>query len=162
MKKIGGFCLLFWMAVIVMRHSSVWAQADGASALSQGQTIYVPAYSHIYSGNRELPLLLAVTLSIRNVDSKYPITVTAVEYYGTKGEHIKKYLDQALTLAPFESTRYVVPQKDKAGGSGANFIVEWKAEKAVNPPLAESVMIGAEGQQGISFTSRGQVITTAH
>ena len=44
----------------------------------------------------------------------------------------------------------------------ANFLVEWKSEKSVNPPFVESVMIGAEGQQGISFASRGQVITTAN
>lgn len=163
MKKIGGLCLLLFIVVVVMNHPLAWAQeADEAAVLSKGQTIYVPAYSHIYSGNRELPLLLTVTLSIRNVDSKYPITITSVEYHGTKGELLKEYLHGAITLGPFESTRYVIPQQDKSGGSGANFIVAWKSERAVNPPLVESVMIGAELQQGISFTSRGQVITTAN
>ena len=28
----------------------------------------------------------------------------------------------------------------------------------VNPPIVETVMIGTQSQQGISFTSRGQVI----
>ncbi len=162
MKTIRAFCLLLIMAVVVMTESLVFAEAEGGAALSRGQTIYVPAYSHIYGGNRELPLLLTVTLSIRNVDSKHPITISSVTYYGTKGERLKTYLEQALTLGPFESTRYVVPQRDKSGGSGANFIVEWKSGKSVNPPLVESVMIGAEGQQGISFTSRGQVITTSN
>ena len=60
-----------------------------------------------------------------------------------------------------ESLRYVIPESDKSGGSGANFIVEWKSDKYVNPPIVESVMIGTQTQQGISFTSRGRVIITS-
>jgi hypothetical protein len=56
------------------------------------------------------------------------------------------------------STRYVVPEKDKAGGSGANFIVKWNGENLVSPPVIETIMISTRMQQGISFTSRGQVI----
>jgi hypothetical protein len=138
------------------------AHADEAVILSKGQTLYVPVYSHIYAGNRELPLLLTVTLSIRNVDPKYSMTVTSADYYGTKGEIIKKYTDKSIVLAPLESTHFVIPQNEKEGGAGANFIVTWKALKAINPPLVECVMIGAGGQHGISFTSRGQVITTGN
>lgn len=158
MKKI---CCSFMLLFMLLGVGTVsLARADEAIALSKGQTVYVPCYSHIYAGNRELKVLLTVTLSIRNIDPKQSITITSVDYYGTKGELIKKFLNQALVLGPFESTRYVIPQKDKSGGSGANFSVAWKSEKAVNPPLMESVMIGAEGQLGISFTSRGQAITT--
>ena len=160
MRRACFFMLLF--IFVAAGDFSSFAYADEAIILSKGQTLYVPAYSHIYAGSREMELLLTVTLSIRNVDSKHPITITAVDYYGTKGELIKKYLDQAVVLGPFESTRYIIPEKDKSGGSGANFLVEWKSEKSVNPPMIESVMIGAEGQQGISFTSRGQVITTSN
>lgn len=138
------------------------AHATEAVMLSKGQTLYVPVYSHIYAGNRELPLLLTVTLSIRNVDPKYSITLTSADYYGTKGEIIKKFTEQSVILGPLESTHVIIPQKEKEGGAGANFIVTWKALKAVNPPLVECVMIGAGGQHGISFTSRGQVITTGN
>lgn len=126
--------------------------------LSKGQTVYVPAYSHIYSGNREQAMLLTVTLSIRNVDLNNAITLNKVEYYETQGKLLRQYLDKPVTLKPLESTRYIVPQKDEAGGSGANFIVVWEAKKEVNPPIVESVMIGTQNQQGISFTSRGKVI----
>jgi len=139
-----------------------FAHADDALLLSKGQMLYVPVYSHIYAGNRELPLLLTVTLSVRNVDTKHPITLTVVDYYGTKGELLKKYLERDVVLGPLESTRYIIPQKEKEGGSGANFLVAWKAEKSVNPPLVESIMIGAGGQHGISFTSRGRIITTSN
>ena len=138
------------------------AYADGAMDLSKGQTVYVPAYSHIYVGNRERPFLLTITLSIRNIDAKHPVTITAADYYDTKGKRIRKYLEQPVSLGPWESIRYVVPQKDKSGGSGANFVVEWNSGKAVNPVLVETIMIGAESQQGISFTSRGKEISTAN
>jgi hypothetical protein len=147
---------------VMASNSLSFAHAEEAIILSKGQSVYVPAYSHIYAGNRELPLLLTVTLSIRNVNPKHSITITSVDYYGTKGEPIKKYLDQAIILSPLESTRYIIPQKDKLGGSGANFLIKWKSDEFVNPPLIESIMIGAVGQQGISFTSRGQVITTSN
>ena len=94
-----------------------------------GQTLYVPAYSHIYSGDREKPFLLAVTLSIRNTDPARTITVTRVDYYDTKGARIKTYIDDPILLKPMEATRYVVAENDTAGGSGASFMVAWASEK---------------------------------
>jgi hypothetical protein len=143
---------------------TIFALSRSAAAieLTPGQVCYVPAYSHIYGGNREQPILLTVTLSVRNTDAKNDIAVTSVEYYGSDGKLLRQYLEHPITLTPFASTRYVVPQKDKSGGSGANFVVRWTAGKPVNPPIIESVMIGVEGQQGISFTSRGQAIATGN
>lgn len=132
--------------------------AEQAAGLSSGQSVYVPAYSHIYIGNKERPLLLTVTLSIRNIDPKNHIIIVAADYYETQGYILKKHVNKPITLKPLESLRYVVPQKDKSGGSGANFIVEWKSEQPVNSPIIETVMIGAQSGQGISFTSRGRVI----
>ncbi|MDO9042745.1 MAG: DUF3124 domain-containing protein [Desulfocapsaceae bacterium] len=160
--KSRGILSVLLILVTVTSHFVSFAHADEAIMLSKGQMLYVPAYSHIYAGNRELQLLLTVTLSIRNVDIKQSITITAVDYYGTKGEILKNYLDKNVVLGPLESTRYIIPYKDKAGGSGANFVVVWKSEKSVNLPIVECVMIGAEGQQGISFVSRGQAITNSN
>jgi len=160
MKNFRCLCTLALFALLLL--SSQIAEADDAINLSQGQTVYVPAYSHIYVGNREQPFLLTITLSIRNTDAKHPVTITAADYYDTEGKRIKKYLEKPVSLGPWESIRYVVPQKDKSGGSGANFVVEWSAKKAVNPVLVEAIMIGAESQQGISFTSRGQAINTTN
>ncbi len=130
--------------------------AHGNPGLSDGQTIYVPAYSHIYSGNRERPFLLTVTLSIRNIDPNHEMVIVLADYYETQGKLLKQYVDKPLTLDPLESVRYVVPEKDESGGSGANFMVEWRSEQLVNPPIVESIMIGTKAQQGISFTSRGR------
>ncbi|HEX9715314.1 MAG TPA: DUF3124 domain-containing protein [Desulfurivibrionaceae bacterium] len=161
MKKTRCLSGLALFALLLL--SPMTAHADAAIMdLSLGQTVYVPAYSHIYIGNRERPFLLTVTLSIRNTDAKHPVTITAADYYDTEGKRIRQYLDKPVTLGPWESIRYVVPQRDKSGGSGANFVVEWNSKKPVNQVLVETIMIGAESQQGISFTSRGQAISTAN
>lgn len=136
--------------------------ASGLSAseieLSDGQTVYVPVYSHIYSGDKERPYLLTAILSIRNTDPGHPVTILLVDYYGSDGKLIRKYIDKPVQLNAMASIRYVVGESDKSGGSGANFIVKWKAASKVNPPIIEGVMIGTRMQQGISFVGKGQVI----
>ncbi len=131
---------------------------DKNNGLSKGQLIYVPAYSHIYSGDKERPFLLTITLSIRNIDPYHRIKITLVEYYETQGQLIKKYIETPVTLNKLGSIRYIVPEKDISGGSGANFLVKWESEEFVNPPIIETVMIGTQSQQGVSFTSRGKEI----
>ncbi len=125
----------------------------------KAQTLYVPVYSHIYYGNRERDyILLSATLSVRNTDMAKSITLLSADYYDTKGKFLEKFMTRPVTLGPMESVRYIVKESDSRGGSGANFIVGWKSDDPVTAPIIEAVMIGTRGQQGISFTSRGQVI----
>jgi len=160
MKMSYPFAYFIILVLSICFFLSLPVYADEKIGLSDRQTIYVPAYSHIYSGNKETPFLLTVTLSIRNIDPKHQIKITVVDYYETQGKLLKKYLEKPVILNPLESLRYVIPERDKAGGSGANFIVEWISDKFVNPPIVESIMIGTQSQQGISFTSRGKTIIT--
>ena len=160
MKKSYPFVYFIILVLSICFFSPLPVHSDEKIELSDGQTVYVPAYSYIYSGNREQPFLLTVTLSIRNTDPKHQIKITVVDYYETQGRLLKKYLEKPAILNPLESLRYIIPERDKAGGSGANFIVEWKSDKFVNPPIVESIMIGTQSQQGISFTSRGKTIIT--
>ncbi len=134
------------------------SQADSGLALSAGQTVYVPIYSHIYSGLKGRPFNLAATLSIRNTDPKHPISLISVKFYDSEGELVKEYLDNPFELKAMASTRYILTEADTGGGSGANFLVKWKSKTKVNPALIEGVMIGTRSGQGISFVSRGQVI----
>ena len=154
-RKRAGVGLLALSAILIFA-----AAPSGAELIRlwRGQTVYVPAYSHIYGGDREQPVYLTVTLSIRNTDPKNSITVGRVGYYSPEGELIQRYLKAPLILGPLASTRYVVAESDKTGGSGASFLVQWSADKKVTEPLIESVMIGIKMQQGVSFTSRGQVL----
>lgn len=132
--------------------------ASSEVRLLKGQTVYVPAYSHIYYGDREQSLLLAVTLSIRNTDPDHAITLTKVDYYDSDGKLLKNYLDKEIKLGAMASIRYIIKESDKSGGSGANFIVQWKSDGKATEPIVETVMISTNTQQGISFTSRGQAI----
>ena len=126
--------------------------------LSTGQSVYVSIYSHIYSGLKARPFDLAAILSIRNTGINQPVTIVSAKYYDTEGNLLKEYLDEPLQLKALASTRFIIKEGDKTGGSGANFIVKWKSNKKVTPPIIEAVMIGTHSGQGISFVSRGQVI----
>jgi hypothetical protein len=144
------------LMTIIVLCSGAWGQTE--TTLSKGQTVYVPVYSQIYHGYKERPFDLTVTVSIRNTDPNSAITVLSADYYDSNAKLIRGYVEKPIQLNAMASTRYVVKQSDKIGGSGATFIVKWKADHPVNPPIIESVMIGTQGQQGLSFTSRGQVI----
>lgn len=150
--------VLFSLLIMLLLFPAQFLSATEAQKLTQGQTVYVPAYSHIYHGDKETPLLLSVTLSIRNIDPNGSLTVTAVNYHETQGPLVKEYLTKPLVLGPLGSERYIIPQRDNTGGSGANFIVKWHSEKPINPPILETVMIGTQSQLGISFTSRGRAL----
>lgn len=153
-KSILISCIVFAISVI----AAFTSQAQQDIRLSKGQTVYVPVYSHIYFGDKETPFYLAATMSIRNTDQASSISITEVNYYDTNGRLIKKYLENPVQLGANASTRFVIKESDDKGGSGANFIVKWKADMLVNAPIIESVMIGTRSQQGVSFTSRGQAI----
>ncbi len=156
LKNKNMFNIMLVLCLLVASESK--SRAEPEIMLSKGQTVYIPIYSHIYAGDSEEAFYLAATLSIRNTDRKYSITVFAADYYGSDGSLIKKHIETPVQIKPMSSKRYIIKESDKSGGSGANFIVRWKSEHEVNIPIIESIMIGTRMQQGISFTSRGQAI----
>jgi uncharacterized membrane protein YeiB len=127
--------------------------------LKKSQTVYVSAYPHVFMGPKGNVFDLSVTLLIRNTDLKSPISVTAVNYYDTKGKLTKKHLSSPLTINPMASAHILITEKDTSGGIGSNFIVRWKADREVNLPVIEAVMIGGKSGQGISFVSEGREIS---
>ncbi len=155
----GIYCFAILMALALAVPQQVPAGSDlMLSMLSKGGTVYVPAYSHVYHGDREHPFYVATALSIRNTDLKHPITIVELNYHDAKGQLLKKWLDEPLQIGPQATEEAIVKESDKRGGFGAHFIVRWQSGQEVNPPIMESVIIGSSGQQGISFTSRGQAI----
>ncbi len=124
----------------------------------QSQTLYVPAYSHIYVWNAQRSMNLATTLSIRNTSRDVPLTLSTIDYYDSQGELVRVYLDTARTLGPLASTYVVVDTDDIRGGVGANFILRWHAERPISPPVVETVMITGANTQGISFRSTARVL----
>ena len=160
MIHYGRLPLLIFFGGVLLAAGLITTDGQAASEiqLSKGQTVYVPIYSHIYVGDRERPFLLAATLSIRNTDPDDQITILSVDYHDSNGKLLRHYLKQPEQLNPMASTRYIVGESDKRGGSGANFLVKWKSASEVNEPIIEGVMIGTKTQQGISFLSRGRSI----
>ncbi len=122
---------------------------------SYGRIIYVSAYSHIYHTREGRDFPLTVNLSIRNPFPGRTITITRVDYFDSSGALVRSYLDTPRSLGPLGTIGYVVAQDDEAGGVGASFLVGWEGADGELPPLVETVMIGTEATQGISFTASG-------
>jgi hypothetical protein len=153
-SMVPVFLGLFGVAVLFISP----ALAETKPKMSTGQTVYVPAYSHVFTTDREFSFYLTTTLSVRNVDPSKAIKITSVEYYDNDGKLIKRHLEKPVELAPLASAHYSIKESDKSGGFGANFIVRWQSTKTVNEPVMQCVMVSTRGQQGISFITHGRVI----
>ena len=151
---------IIFLLVALFLASSLTGQSQAARdlRLSKGQTIYVPVYSHIYVGDRQLAWNLSANLIIHNTDPGNPITVLAVDYYDWEGKLVKQHLSKPKQVNPMGSAFYYVKTSDTKGGWGANFVVKWKSENEVNEPLVECVMTGSRGNHSVSFISRGHVV----
>ncbi|WP_158633577.1 DUF3124 domain-containing protein [Tautonia sociabilis] len=119
------------------------------------RTVYVPVYSHVYLDDPREVYPLAVTLSVRNTDPATPIVIASIRYFDTSGTLVRNDLSQPVRLGPLATAEVVVRERDLSGGSGANFLVDWLAESPVSRPVIQAVMIGAAGNQGISFVCPG-------
>lgn len=117
--------------------------------------VYVPIYSDIYHKDGSKRILLTATLSIRNTDLFDTLYLFEIDYYNSKGDLLKEYLEEPLQLKPMESLEFIVEEKNKLGGAGANFVVRWGGSNQLNHPIIQAVMIGTSGQQGLSFTTEG-------
>lgn len=122
-----------------------------------GETSYVPAYSRIFTFP-DRHELLAVNLTVHNVDPVTEITIESVSYHNDKGKNLKELAPEKITLPPFGSKSFLIPRNDQTAGVGANFLVRWQSEKPALSPIIEAVMIGGINTPGASFTSRGRVI----
>ena len=127
---------------------------------SSGESVYVAIYSNVYSGPRAKPFQLAAMLSIRNTDPQNAITILKAEYYDNNGNFLDHYIKDPVILKPLASTHFYLKEYDKRGGPGANFIVKWQSETAVNQPVIEGIMLGLASGQGLSFICPGKVIKT--
>jgi len=149
--SIFTLCLI----VLVLITSNSWAVSIH---YSRGQTVYVPAYSHVFTGPRANPYNLAITLTVRNTDPGTAISVSSLDYYDTNGRLVRRYMATPVSLAPLASHFVHLEEKDTSGGFAPKFIVRWESTRPVTTPLIEAVMIGATSGQGISFVSHGQII----
>lgn len=146
------------LAALAVAVFTLPAHAGRKLMLSKGQKVYVPVYSHVYQGPKSRPYNLAALLSIRNVDYKHSITITAIKFFDDDGKLVKNYLDSPIVLPPLGTKGVRIPEHNKDGGSGANFTVRWESDTDVTVPIIQAVMIGTASTQGISFVCDGVVI----
>ncbi|MDD2636419.1 MAG: DUF3124 domain-containing protein [Bacteroidales bacterium] len=116
---------------------------------------YLSVYSHIYHRYEDKAFDLTITVSIRNISATDSIYILKADYFNTDGVNIRQYIQDPICLKPLETVEIVIAEEDEEGGSGANFVFDWAVKNEKNPPLFEAVMISTNGQQGLSFTTRG-------
>ncbi|MEA5114781.1 MAG: DUF3124 domain-containing protein [Geobacteraceae bacterium] len=157
---MGGFMKMPRLACLTVTAMLLLVIQPVASlgAGTRTRTVYVPVYSHVYTGNKALPVNLATTLSVRNTDPKNRITIVSADYYSSEGKLIRRMLGKPFSLAPLASASIFIKEKDTTGGFGASFLVRWHATSQVSTPVIECLMIGAYSGLGISFVSPGQEI----
>ncbi|HWA97611.1 MAG TPA: DUF3124 domain-containing protein [Pirellulales bacterium] len=155
---IGSAVALFFAITVgagIGVQSAATAKPDGDE---HGELIYVPIYSSIFYDNAQHTLELAATLAIHNVNADQSITITRADYYNTDGKLLKRYAEQPLVLRPLETRSILIEKRDTTGGTGANFLVEWRDSTQVASPVIEAVMVNAASNLGIAFTSPGRVV----
>lgn len=132
-------------------------------ALSNGQTIYLPIYSHLYHGDLDRggkpgETLTSAHISIRNTDSTSSLKVTTARYYDTGGKLLKEYVPVPRSIPPLGTLELFVPHTDVSGGSGANFIIAWTADNPINPPLVEALHADIRASRSVVFITSGRVL----
>jgi hypothetical protein len=147
---------------LALAAASCWAAAQEAPPLSSGQSLYLPVYSHLYHGDvhsrtgKPSETLVSTHVSIRNTDMKMPIRIASARYYNTEGRLLREYLPAPQTIPPLGTYELFVPRSDSSGGSGANFIIDWSADKPANPPLVEALHADIREARTLLFVTTGR------
>lgn len=150
-------------AAVLFAFSSGSAFAQTAPARSLGQTLYLPIYSHIWHGEsnekgQPMKTLVSVSVSIRNTDLRNSIRITSAQYYDTSGKKLREYLPSPKVLGPMATYEIFVPRSDDSGGSGANFVIAWKADAPASEPVVEGFHANLPVGRSIAFTTSARPI----
>lgn len=148
-KEIGSIDIENW--------SKRTVNISSKDSLMYGKS-YLSVYSQIYNNTSYKTQNLTSMVSLRNTSESDTIYLLKAEYYDTHGKSIRKYFDSPVFLAPLETTEIIIDEIDTTGGTGSNFIIEWKIPEACSEPIFEGVMISISGQQGLSFTTQAKRI----
>jgi len=149
------------LSTLVLTQGMACAQA--VLSRSTGQSLYLPIYSHIWHGEvnsdrKPMKSLMSVAVSIRNTDFSNPIQVTSAAYFDTAGRKVREYVTAPKTIGPMATHELFVPLSDDAGGSGANFVIVWKAERETSQPVVEAIHAALPAGRSIAFTSSAYVM----
>ena len=129
------------------------AKLNLKDSLEYGKS-YLSIYSQIYSSSEHRTHNLTAMISLRNTSDMDTIYVLKAQYFDTHGKSVRNYFNQPIYLAPLETTEIIIDEVDVSGGTGSNFIFEWKIPENCPEPLFEGIMNSTMGQQGLSFTTK--------
>ena len=153
--------MLFSLVLFVL--SGGLASAQTAPGRSLGQLLYLPIYSHIWHGEMDkkgqpTKTLVSVSVSIRNTDPVKSIRVTSAQYYDTDGKKLREYVTAPKTIGPMGTYEIFVSRSDDTGGSGANFVISWKADTPASQPIVEGFHANLPVGRSIAFTTSARPI----
>ncbi|MDO8598136.1 MAG: DUF3124 domain-containing protein [Sulfuricaulis sp.] len=151
------------LSLVLFAFASGLASAQTAPGRSLGQLLYLPIYSHIWHGdtdNKGQPMkaLVSVSVSIRNTDPAKSIRVDSAQYYDTDGKKLREYVTSPKTIGPMGTYEIFVPRSDDTGGSGANFVISWKADTPASQPIVEGFHANLPVGRSIAFTTSARPI----
>jgi hypothetical protein len=125
---------------------------------AHGGTTYVPVYSTLYLGDREVQAGMAVTLSVRNTSPDRDLVVHRIDYYDTAGEVTLRLADRPHAVPAMATAEFLIDRDDPVGGTGANYLVAWSVPAGGTAPLIEAVMVGRLGSTSVSLVGRGVAV----
>lgn len=133
------------------------ANLQGNDSLEYGES-YLSIYSQIYSISEHKTHNLTAMVSLRNTSVLDTIYILKAAYFDTHGKLLRNYFEQPIFLAPLETADIIIDEVDVSGGTGSNFIFDWKIPENCPEPLFEGIMSSTMGQQGLSFTTQAKRI----
>lgn len=154
---------IFPLLLALLSLASVTPARADAPALSAGQTLYLPIYSHLLYGNvavrgKPSQYPLSALVSLRNTDPRQPIRIVSARYYDTGGRLLREYFAAPRVLPALGTLELFVERDDLRGGSGANFLIVWQSEQPANPPIVEAVHADISGNRTLSFITSARPI----
>ena len=150
-------------SLVLFALSSGLASGQAPPGRSLGQLLYLPIYSHIWHGEMDkkgqpTKTLVSVSVSIRNTDPLKSIRISSAQYYDTDGKKLREYVSAPKTIGPMGTYEIFVPRSDDTGGSGANFVISWKADVPASPPIVEGFHANLPVGRSIAFTTSARPI----
>ncbi|AEH02426.1 DUF3124 domain-containing protein [Lacinutrix sp. 5H-3-7-4] len=133
------------------------ANISAQDSLEYGKS-YLSIYSQIYSMSEHKRHNLTAMVSLRNTSDVDTVYILKAKYFDTHGVKVRTYFDEPIYLLPMETTEIIIDEIDTSGGTGSNFIFEWKTPKNSPEPLFEAVMTSTMGKQGLSFITQAKRI----
>lgn len=152
-----------WVFLILGLCQALPAAAE--AELSRGQLLYLPVYSQIWHGdlgthdNNPRNRLVSALISIRNTSLLKPIRVISARYYSTNGKLLKEYIASPVEISAMSTLELFVERRESAGGSGANFVIEWDSVVATNAPIVEALHADiTSGSYALTFITSAKPI----